>query len=90
MKQPTQPSILAEADTIINGPRRDAYGDVRQSFTAVAHTWSDILKHPVTPQQVALCMIALKLHREANKPSRDNRVDVCGYTALLDRLEVEE
>lgn len=41
----------------------------------------------VTPQQVCLCMVQLKIARELNKPTRDNRVDLCGYAALLDQLE---
>lgn len=81
-----QGSILTEADTIINGPRRDAYGSVERSFGKVAATWTGILGTEVTPQHVALCMIALKLHREANKSARDNRVDMVGYVALLDQI----
>lgn len=79
-------SVLKIADNIINGDRRDAYGDVRKSFAAVAETWGDILHVDVTPQQVALCMVALKLHREANSHKRDNLIDLCGYAALLDQL----
>ena len=87
--QPSAPiqSILAEASAIITGPRRESYGDVRQSFLDIATLWSVILRHKVTSQDVARCMIAFKLLRETNKPARDNRVDICGYTALLDKLE---
>lgn len=84
---PTPPaSVLTEAASLISGERRDSYGTVEESFARVARTWSDILKCDVTPQKVALCMIALKLHREANSSKRDNRVDICGYAALLDQL----
>jgi len=80
-------TILEEADAAINGPRRESYGDVLESFVSIADVWSTILRAPVTPQQVALCMIALKLLREANKHSRDNLVDLCGYAALLAQIE---
>lgn len=79
-------NILEEAAQIISGPRRQAYGDVRESFASCATLWSVILKAPVSPEQAALCMIGLKLLREANKSHRDNRVDICGYAALLDLL----
>lgn len=79
-------SILTEADAIINGPRRDSYGNATESFTRVAAVWSAILRAPVTPRQVAQCMIALKVLRDANKPSHDNLLDVIGYAALADYL----
>ncbi len=80
-------TITEEAESIINGPRRDSYGPVEESFQRTANIWSGILNIPVSPQQVALCMIGLKLQREANQPARDNRVDIAGYDLLLDKLE---
>ena len=83
---PSSSSILQEAEQIINGPRQEAYGDVKDSFSRVALFWSEIIGTRVTYEQVAMCMIALKLCRERNKHSRDNLVDICGYAALLDKL----
>lgn len=80
-------SILQEAEQIINGPRRDSYGDASKSFEKIARWWTDIVGAPVSASQVAQCMIAFKLIREVNKPGRDNRIDICGYTALLDSLK---
>lgn len=85
-----KPSILTEAAAIIEGPRRDAYGPAAESFSRIAVVWSALLQHPVTSHDVALCMIALKLLRESNKSARDNRVDICGYAALLDMLTEDE
>lgn len=79
-------SILLEAEQIINGERREAYGDVRESFAKIAALWSVVLGVAVTPSQVALCMTLLKIQREANKPGYDNRLDAIGYIALLDKL----
>ena len=43
--------------------------------------------HAVTPAQVVLCLIDLKLARLAHDPSHeDSAVDVCGYAALLREL----
>lgn len=79
-------NVLEEAGQIISGPRREAYGPVEQSFGAVACAWSSILGVEVTTRDVALCMIALKVMRDANKPARDNLVDICGYAALAECL----
>lgn len=79
-------TIFKEAEDVINGPRREAYGPVERSFQETANIWSVVLKIPVTPQQVALCMIGLKLQREANSHHRDNLVDILGYTGLIDKL----
>ena len=79
-------TIFEEASKIISGPRRESYGPVEKSFVETASIWSVILKQEVTPQQVALCLIGLKLQREANAHGRDNLVDLAGYTGLLDEL----
>jgi hypothetical protein len=81
-----QKSILAEAEEIIHGARHKSYGDVEVAFKRYATIWSEIIDTKVSPEQVCMCMIALKMCREKNKPSRDNRVDIAGYTALLDLL----
>lgn len=80
-------TILEEAQKIIAGERREAYGPVEESFLRIAAIWTGILGKPVTPKEVALCMIGLKTYREANKAGRDNRIDIVGYAVLADQLE---
>lgn len=82
-------SVLQEAEQVINGPRRESYGDAKESFQKIADVWSIALKTKVTPEQVALCMIGLKFCREANKPHRDNLVDLAGYAALLEKISTQ-
>ena len=43
--------------------RGAAYGDPKTQMEAIARRWSITLGTPVTAQQVALCMIDLKLAR---------------------------
>lgn len=83
-------NIAREAEKIIQGERREEYGPVQESFVRISELWSALLNYTITPQQVALLMIALKLHREANRPKADNRVDIIGYTLLLDQLQDED
>ena len=64
--------------------RRDDYGDPAEQFRAIADRWTITLGTPVTPAQVALCMIDLKLTRLTYDPGHiDSVVDVIGYAALL-------
>ena len=75
--------MLQHAAAII-AERRAAYGDAAASMCAVAARWSITLGHPVTPAQVVLCMIDLKLARLAHDPKhQDGPADVIGYAALL-------
>ena len=79
--------IFAEADSLVKGDRRQAYGSVAESFLNIAAIWSVVLKRTITAQEVAKCMIGMKLVREANKHGKDNLVDLCGYSKLLQELE---
>ena len=64
--------------------RREAYGPPDAIMAAIAARWSLTLGNPVTPAQVTLCMIDLKLARLARDPAyRDGVIDVIGYAALL-------
>jgi hypothetical protein len=79
----TGEQILQHAAAII-AERGAAYGDAAASMSAVAERWSITLGHAVTPAQVVLCMIDLKLTRLARDPThQDSLVDVIGYAALM-------
>ena len=76
-------SILGHTAKVLE-ERRDDYGDPAEQFRAIADRWSITLGMPITPAQVALCMIDLKLSRLAYDPGHiDSLVDVIGYAALL-------
>jgi hypothetical protein len=76
-------SILGHTAKVLE-ERRDDYGEAADQFKAIAARWSITLGIPVTPAQVALCMIDLKLARLAYDPRHvDSIVDVIGYAALL-------
>lgn len=76
-------SILGHTAKVLED-RRDDYGDPAEQFRAIADRWSITLGTPITPAQVALCMIDLKLARLAYDPGHvDSMVDVIGYAALL-------
>ena len=67
--------------------RGKAYGDAATSMAAVAAHWSITLGHPVTPAQVVLCLIDLKLTRLNHNPKhRDLVCDLAGYAAILQEV----
>lgn len=79
-------SVLQEAERIVNGDRRDDYGGVRESFDRIAALWSPVLGIEVTAEQVAVCMIELKIARALNGWQRDSLVDIAGYASCLAEL----
>ena len=67
--------------------RSTQYGDATGNMAAIAVRWSATLGREVTPAQVVLCLLDLKLARLAHDPTHeDSAVDVCGYAALLREL----
>jgi hypothetical protein len=75
--------VLDEVAEVLRA-RRDAYGPPDAIMAAIAARWSLTLGRPVTPAQVTLCMIDLKLARLCHDPEyRDGVIDVIGYAALL-------
>ena len=64
--------------------RRAAYGQPLTAMAAIAARWSLTLGRPVTPAEVVLCMIDLKLTRLARDPKhQDSILDIAGYAAVL-------
>lgn len=91
-----QKTILQEAAEIVDGPRQDNYGKPSLNFERTCRIWSGILYSKLAPGQsvsredVALMMVGLKIAREVHKPSRDSKVDGCGYFRCLEKMEEEE
>lgn len=84
---PKAESVLAEADKVINGVKRDNYGPAEDSFENIAVGWAIIIGSSVTAVQVALCMDWLKTCRFTQANDRDSLVDKGGYTGLAAQLE---
>jgi hypothetical protein len=73
-------SVLSEADALVHGDRGADYGHPSIDFGRTAAMWSALFGHEVTPRQVPLAMIAVKLSRLAQSPGhRDSVVDIAGY-----------
>ena len=79
-------TVLEEAARLVNGPRRAEYGHPKTNFQDIANMWSTILCCPgrspflkVTPDEVVLMMMALKICRGKQGYKRDTAVDIAGY-----------
>ena len=85
-----KPNPLEEALRLTMGDRQKAYGHPLEDFSRTAGLWTSLLdkklKAPITPEEVALAMICLKMSREQNKHKDDNLVDMAGYVNCLHML----
>lgn len=77
-------SVLIEAQGLVHGDRNESYGHPLDDFRRTAKMWGAILGIEIRPEQVGLCMIAVKLSRECHKPKRDNLVDIAGYAETVE------
>jgi len=89
-EQAKSKTILDEAKDAVYGDRQVDYGSVTKNFETIAELWTTIIGFSVSPEQVGLCMVALKIARQMNKPKRDNLVDGAGYFATLEKMEKEK
>lgn len=80
MSAPPREPVTVEATRLVHGDRNADYGHPLDDFTRTGRMWAAILGlREVTPEQVALCMCALKISRQVHRPKRDNLVDLAGY-----------
>jgi hypothetical protein len=83
---PDEP-ITTIAQRLTTGGRQDEYGHPADDFKRIADMWAVLVKVPITPQQVAMCMVALKLARLCHSPNhRDSMIDIAGYANCMDLI----
>jgi hypothetical protein len=89
MDKPIDILIAHEAIDLVTGDRQAAYGHPSRNFQETADLWSVVLGIQVTPEQVALCMVQVKIARELHNSKRDNLVDAIGYLLAYDACSTE-
>lgn len=70
--------------------RQKSYAPPKKNFERIARLWSVIFGIEITPKQVGLAMIALKITREMNAHDIDNLADICGYADCIRTIEEEK
>ena len=77
------PDLLEHAAGLVNR-RRGEYGEPVDLFEQVAQRWSLTLGTKISPAQVALCLIDLKIARLTHDSRHlDSIADIAGYAAVL-------
>ena len=83
-------NVLELANEAVNGERAENYGDQLTNFTNIADRMTITLREkliaPITPQEVALLMLDVKLARlvKTGGQHRDSIIDIAGYALCLD------
>lgn len=94
----TPESVLHTAEQLIYGDRETTYGDPGKNLRAIAALWGTYLtsrgfmqlvdRAELSAEDVSMMMVLLKVARLANTPGhRDSLVDICGYAALVERVQ---
>jgi len=83
-------NILEKANKLTMEDRHMDYGHPIHDFTRTATMWSVVIGKKVTPRQVALCMILLKVSRQVNGNKLDNLIDIAGYARTMEMIDEYE
>lgn len=79
--------ILEEASKIVSGPRNETHGAPERNFATIAAYWSVYLQRGLTPRDVAVMMVLLKVARQSTGTTNiDHYIDMAGYSALAGEL----
>ena len=84
---PAEKTAYEQAAIITSDERNKNYGPPIENHTRIAQIWSGILNRSVTATEVILCMIGVKLAREAHCHKQDNFTDIIGYAKICDEDE---
>lgn len=81
--KPDIATVLEEAAQIVDGPRRETYGDPKENHARTAALWNAYLtsgpEFVLTARDVCMLNILQKISRDRHCPKRDNLVDIAGY-----------
>jgi len=84
--KPIDKSLLDEAYNLVTGDRQQSYDHPARNFDRIARLWSVALDKEITAEDVATCMILVKIARQLHAPKRDNLVDAVGYLLTLEAV----
>ena len=85
--------VLERAEQVVLVDRQKEYNQVSKTemHARIAEAWSATLGRMVTPHEVALCMVQLKVIRAACQPGHeDSYVDMVGYATIAAEIMHEE
>jgi hypothetical protein len=91
-EQTPRQQMLSDAASIISGARDAQYGGPEENFARIAKIWSVIFEKEITPEDVAMAMVGLKVARYAAKSGfqPDTWTDIAGYAACGYEVELNK
>ena len=82
METSSRSAFLETVNALITGDRNVQYGEPTQDFERTARLWSVYLDKDLSPHDVAVCQILLKISRITHNPTKeDSWIDIAGYAA---------
>ena len=87
MSSKTSDEFFQEVCDIINA-RGSNYGHPFPNHKRIAELWSGYLEFPITPFQVAIMQILVKISRITETPGHyDSLVDIAGYARVANMID---
>jgi hypothetical protein len=78
---------LLEEMQVILSERGSVYGSSRTNHERISELWSGYLGDYISPMQVAMCMLLVKVSRLTETPNhKDSIKDLVGYAAIYNEL----
>ena len=81
---------LYKASKVVMGQRQRDYGDKYENHKNIADLWSAYLETEISPHDVAICMLLVKVARLKHRKTEDCYVDMAGYAAIAGEIQEEE
>jgi len=81
-----KPSVLAEAENLINGDRQKAYSHPWDDYKKTVGAFNALTGHQLSVRDGIIFMVCVKLSRECYQHKRDSVVDACGYLGCLEKV----
>ena len=78
--------ILEQTIRIVTGQRQQDYGDKVINHQNIADLWSSYLNKKISPHDVAICMLLVKVARLKNRKTKDCYVDMAGDAAIAGEI----
>lgn len=91
-----KPSVMIEAEGLVNGARAAAYGHPMENFKRICALWNAYLQgkyghdgYWINEEDHAILMILVKIARLEETPNhRDSLVDICGYAGTYEKVMI--
>ena len=83
--------LLAEAESLVTGPRANDYGDAAINHLRIAALWNVWIGNreipgPISAYDAAMMMALVKCARCQHRPATESHIDIAGYAAVAEDI----